>query len=129
MKLIVSGSRTITDYELVSVLIDNYAAKARELNERLIIIHGNALGVDECADRYAKEHGCGLIVMPALWKFHGIKAGILRNIDMAELVGATHCLCIWDGVSKGTKEMDKIARKRGLDTFLLAYNQWQNHPK
>lgn len=47
----------------------------------------------------------------------GKAAGPIRNIDMAK-IGNT-LIAIWDGRSKGTLNMIKVAEKRGLKVMVF----------
>jgi hypothetical protein len=55
----------------------------------------------------------------AQWNQHGKRAGYLRNKDMAEY--ATHCVCFWDGESKGTEHMIKLSKENELPTKVVRY--------
>ncbi len=80
MKVIVTGSRDITDYYVVRKALDE--ARANELEITTIIEEG-ARGVDSLAARYAVEHGIVHIRVPADWKRYGRDAGRKRNEQMA----------------------------------------------
>lgn len=68
-----------------------------------------------------EEHGVPVTRMPANWRM-GRGAGMSRNVDMA-VYAATGpkpggCILVWDGESKGTKAMEKIAKKFGLRIYV-----------
>lgn len=77
---------------------------------------GRAKGVDTLGEQYAKENNLLIAKFPADWDTYGKKAGYLRNVQMAEYAEA--CICIWDGVSPGTKHMIDIAKKKNLRLFI-----------
>lgn len=110
MKVIVAGSRTINDYEIVRNALDE--TRQRGLNITAII-DGTARGVDELASRYAVEHGIYNIRVPADWKHYGNGAGIMRNVQMAEIGDVL--IAIWDGASRGTKHMIECAKARNME--------------
>jgi len=118
MKLIVAGSRSITDREMVFSKLDqiteHYLANHPEEIE---VVSGGARGVDELGEQWAKARGFRLTVFPAQWAKHGKRAGYLRNEQMAEY--ATHLVAFWDGQSRGTKHMIDIARRRGLQVRIV----------
>ena len=65
--------------------------------------------------------------MPAKWDKHGNSAGMIRNSQMADY--ADGLIALWDGESRGTKNMIETASKNGLCIFM--YNKskqsfWQN---
>ena len=114
MKLIVAGSRAVTDYSLVASAIDELVENELSITA---IIDGTARGVDMLASRYAAEHGIENIRVPAEWKRYGRGAGRLRNIRMAEMGNVL--LALWDGKSSGTKSMIEAAKHRGIPVHIV----------
>ena len=110
MKVIIAGGRDIHDYQLVLDAIE-------EANIRIdVVVSGGAKGVDALGERYADEMNLTLHVYPADWARNGRAAGPLRNAKMAEHADAL--IAIWDGKSRGTKNMIETARKRGLVVYV-----------
>ncbi len=109
MKTIIAGSRTIKDYSII--------LEAIKLSSFIIttVISGGAVGVDKFGEQYAKENDVPIIQMIPDWSL-GKRAGILRNIDMANIGEAL--IAIWDGKSKGTEHMIKEATKKKLKVFV-----------
>ena len=103
MKVVICGSRSIEDYNLVA----EHIKKSRF--DISAVISGTATGVDKLGEKYAEEHDLCLVRMPANWKKYGRQAGPLRNIDMAKICDAA--IIIWDGHSKGTYHMYMEMRK------------------
>lgn len=100
-KVAVGGSRSIESYNLVKETLDNL------LIEGDIILSGNAPGADRLGERYGKENGYEVKLIPSEWEKHGLKATMMRNevlLKASDLV-----ICFWDGVSQGTKHMIEIA--------------------
>lgn len=115
MKVILAGSRNITDFNLLVKAINKaYDEEKISISE---IVSGGAKGVDTLAEQFANEANIPITVMKANWGQHGKKAGILRNIEMANS-GADALIAIWDGESSGTKHMITTARKKGLKVFV-----------
>lgn len=96
-KVIIAGSRTISDYELVEKIVLESDFVISE------IVSGKAPGVDTLGERYAYEYVIPVKQFPADWVRHGKKAGPIRNEDMANYADAA--ILIWDGKSPGTKNM------------------------
>lgn len=109
MKVIVAGSRGITDYEIVKGSIE---ASPFIISE---IVSGGARGVDRLGERWAEETNCPYTRFPAEWHKHGRSAGYIRNTHMANYADAL--IAIWDGHSPGTRHMIKAAREKGLEIF------------
>lgn len=116
MYLIIAGGRDFDDYDLLKLKLDKLLSQT---TDSVTIISGTARGADTLGAHYAKDHGYGLIEMPADWGKYGRSAGYRRNEDMAAV--ATHCACFWNGKSRGTKHMIDIAERTGLDLRIIRY--------
>jgi hypothetical protein len=103
MRLAVIGSRNLTDYGLVTTVLDRYLAQYPQLS----IVSGGAIGADSLGARYAKEHGLECLVFLPDWKQYGKRAGFLRNTTIWDNADAG--VAFWDGVSKGTAHSFQIA--------------------
>jgi hypothetical protein len=98
------------------VIVSRIAALSDDFPEQSItIVHGDAPGADKMAAEIAAERGFGVEPHPADWDLYGLKAGPIRNRDMAR-AGADLCIAFWDGASKGTKSMLLEARRAGITT-------------
>jgi hypothetical protein len=109
-RVIVAGSRDFDDYELMSERLSFFLTSKdpREVE----IVSGGAKGADSLGEKFAAEHGITLKVFEADWALHGRAAGAIRNVAMAKYADAL--VAFWDGQSRGTAHMIKVARKRGL---------------
>ena len=119
MRIIIAGSREMTDYEKLK---NEWAAykKRHGLPKAITIITGGAAGADKLAERLAREEGHGLIVMQADWQTHGKKAGPMRNAAMAKEAGPEgRLLAYWDGESPGTANMIGQAKHHGLKVEIV----------
>jgi len=116
MKLIIAGGREFNDYELLKEKLDNLLINNTDDVE---IVSGKARGADSLGEKYAKEKGYPVKEFPAKWNEYGKRAGYLRNEEMA--LYATHCVCFWDGESKGTKHMIDLAKKSNLNLRVVSY--------
>lgn len=110
MRVIIAGSRNITDYEMVKDAI--------EKSEFTIttVVSGCAKGVDKLGERWAEENGIPIDHFRADWDGYGLSAGAIRNCEMAE--NADALIAVWDNESKGTGHMIKQAQKKGLRVFV-----------
>lgn len=114
MKVIIAGSREVEDYEEVckAILLADF-----DITE---VVSGKALGVDTLGERYAKEFGIPIKEFPANWKpspgVYNKAAGIQRNIQMGDY--ADGLIAIWNGKSRGTKQMINYATKKGLKVYV-----------
>ncbi len=110
MRTIIAGSRTAGCYDDLLKAIASIDWTPTE------IISGAARGADRLGERWAQENGIPLRRMPADWDKHGKKAGYLRNAEMLQCADAL--IALWDGESKGTAHMIRIAREKGLRVFV-----------
>lgn len=115
MRLIIAGSRDITDIEIVEKA---YMLFVKRHGRASMIISGNARGVDRLGEKLAKSKGIPLVICPANWGYHGKRAGFLRNETMAELGDAL--LAVWDRKSKGTMNMINSAERKELVVLVHA---------
>ncbi len=112
MKVIIAGSRHITDYDFVSNIIDESPFLITE------IVSGEAKGVDSVGKRYGYLHRIPIKAVPAYWKRYGLEAGPIRNCKMAQYADALiaiPCVC-----SKGTRHMIAEARRLNRPSFIKA---------
>lgn len=119
-KLIIAGSRDITDYDVVkeAVIASGFWHKHKR---NLEIVSGMAKGVDRLGMEFAKKNGLTLHAMPADWKTFGKAAGHIRNKEMGDFAKAHGgaLLALWDGASPGTKGMVAYADQIGLNRVLF----------
>lgn len=106
MKVIVAGSRTITDPSVVTLACMESGFQFSE------IVSGGAAGVDLTGERLALKWGVPVKRFPADWKKWGRRAGPIRNREMAAYADAL--VLVWDGQSRGSASMLNEARQRGL---------------
>ena len=110
MKTIIAGGREIHDYGLVLEAISDANI------DITTVVSGGAKGVDSLGEQYAEAMNIPLHVQKADWERHGRAAGPIRNRKMAE--NAEALIAIWDGKSRGTKNMIETAKKLGLLVFV-----------
>ena len=128
-RIIVAGSRTITDKEAIHEYLSYHLRNFPR--EDILIIHGGAKGPDLIAEDWAKKEGVEYLAVPAIWDdltdpcilkhskvtgYYNALAGNKRNIKMAEM--GTHLVAIWDGESSGTRDMINQARKNSLGVHI-----------
>jgi uncharacterized phage-like protein YoqJ len=117
MKLLIAGSRSISNYFLVMGAVDQCV----DLSEVEEIVHGGAAGVDSMAIEVAGELGVTGKVFPADWEQFGKAAGHIRNREMAEY--ADVLVAVWDGESPGTRNMIKHMQKMGKPTYVVTIKE------
>ena len=103
-KIIVAGSRDITDYTVVCEAIEKSGFV--DGIHTIEIVSGKARGVDTLGEQYAKDNNLKVHEFPADWDKYGKSAGYRRNSVMAK--HADCLVAIWDGKSRGTLHMINI---------------------
>lgn len=109
MKIIIAGSRTITQYDILEYAIQQSGLTISE------VVSGCANGVDKLGMMYARNNNLPLKKFPVDWNQFGKSAGFKRNIDMAKYADAL--LAIWDQQSRGTLHMIQTAKKHNLIVY------------
>lgn len=116
MKLIIAGGRDFNNYELLETTLIHLL---QYVDEDIEIVSGTCDGADKLGEMFAAENNHLVKRFPADWEKYGKSAGPLRNKQMAEY--ATHCVCFWDGQSKGTGSMIELAKRCGCNTRVIKY--------
>ena len=114
MKTIIAGSRCICDAEVLKAAI----AESGFLITR--VISGDARGVDKLGIEWAHENLVPVETFKPQWVGpdgeYRPYAGNTRNRDMARVSEAL--IAVWDGRTKGTKDMIKQAQHFGLKVIV-----------
>ena len=110
MRVIIAGGRNYNDYD---TLLEAVSESRFQIDA---VISGGATGVDALGERFAKERNLPLEIFLPDWNKHGKAAGPIRNKEMA--MNADGLIALWDGQSRGTKNMIDIAQKIGLYVYV-----------
>jgi hypothetical protein len=114
MKVIVAGSRSITEVKHVGPYID-YVQRVYNITIDEIV-SGCAKGVDQLGESWAIMNGVPVKEFPADWNNLGNAAGPIRNSKMADYADAA--IIVWDGKSPGTLHMVREMKKRKKPVFI-----------
>lgn len=112
MKTIIAGSRSIKSLSTVISALDSCEFK----NEITEVVSGGATGVDQLGELLAKKIGIPTRIFLANWEKYGKVVGMIRNREMAEYADAL--IAVYDGVSRGTKNMIEEAKKKDLKIYI-----------
>jgi len=107
MKVIIAGSRNILPkhfYDSLKFFPDDWNVTE--------VVSGTAIA--EIQDIPVKR-------FPADWDEYGKRAGMIRNAEMADYADAL--FAVWDGKSKGTKQMIDNANTKGLKVIVAMINR------
>lgn len=127
MRVIVAGSRSITDYSVVKCAIE---ASGFGIT---VVVSGAAKGVDTLGEQWALDNGIPIKSFPAKWNDlaapnaviktrrdgtkYNVRAGFDRNCEMAAYADAL--VAVWDGCSTGTAHCIENMRKLGKKVFVF----------
>lgn len=123
MKVIIAGSRDIEDMLLVEQAVRESRFRISE------VVCGMARGVDTLGKEWAEARNIDVAPFYADWNMYGKAAGYKRNSAMAEYADAL--IAVWDGRSRGTRNMIMLARKNNLRVYVLnlARKRKRNPPR
>lgn len=111
MKVSVIGSRSFTNYELLTSILDRI--------DITLLISGGANGADKLGERYANERGIPTKIFYPDWEKHGRKAGFIRNSDIIN--ESEYVVAFWDGQSLGTKDSIRKAEKENKKILIINF--------
>jgi hypothetical protein len=110
MKTIIAGSREGITYKDIEEAVKNAGWSITQ------VVSGCARGADKLGEHWAKMNLIPIVEFPADWEGYGKSAGAIRNSRMAGYAEAL--IAVWDGKSRGTQHMIKVATARGLKVFV-----------
>ena len=110
MRTIIAGSRIATKFSYILKAIDQAPWTPS------VVLSGRARGADELGEKWATRTNIPVEWFPADWNKFGKGAGYIRNAEMANKAEAL--IVLWDGESKGTKNMIDLAKIKGLKVFI-----------
>ena len=117
MHVIIAGSRYINDFDILEEAIFESGFPID------FVVHGDAIGVDKMAMKWAQQNKLPSVMFKADWLQFNKRAGPIRNSEMIKHV-KEHCECggaliaIWNGESKRTFNIISQAYKAGLRVFV-----------
>jgi hypothetical protein len=118
-RIIIAGGRDFNDYDRLCAFMDQYCLDNDLGPDHADFISGAAAGADWFGELWATSRGYKVMLFPANWTDHGKAAGYIRNKQMA--YEATALVAFWDGCSKGTGNMIRVATKAGLKVHIERY--------
>src|SRR4051794_32502063 len=116
-RVIVTGDRNWHCADLAGQVIDRLQTR---YGKSLVLIHGEARGVDLSFSLVAEFRGIEAEPYPADWKTHGKAAGPIRNQEMVN-AGADFVLAVHRDLagSKGTRDCVRRALTAGIPVWLI----------
>ena len=111
MKIIVCGGRDYEDYETLTRVLDG----VHQRNTVTMLIEGGAKGADAHAATWADNNGIPRVTCNANWKYHGKKAGPVRNKVMLSL-NPDGVVAFPGGI--GTAGMIELAKAAGVKVLI-----------
>jgi len=106
VRVVVFGSRGWDDIHRIRMRLIRLPADST-------VVVGGARGADTIAEWLADDFGFTVERYRAEWERLGRRAGIVRNVQMAD-TDPDLGLCFWDGTSRGTAHMLQVLQERGV---------------
>lgn len=110
MRVLVCGGREVDDKGRVFPVLDFLHATEGPFS---VVIAGGANGADTLAVEWAAKRKVKRKVYPADWKWHGRKAGRIRNQQMLD-EGKPELVVAFPGKGPGTYDMIARATEAGV---------------
>ena len=128
LRVIIAGGRDFDDFPLlINKCIEIIAEETKEDDtiERIRIVSGTARGADKLGEQFANIAHYDVARFPADWDTHKKSAGYIRNAEMAKFASEDGnkgvLIAVWDGKSRGTKNMIDLAKRYGLEVHIVNY--------
>lgn len=115
MKLLITGSRKLTNYETVKRAIQEL--ETREGLKITMLLHGGAKGADTLAENWAAEKGIKTQVIKPNYEEHGKAAPLIRNKELVKLADITLALYATETRTGGTGHTASETIKVGKPLF------------
>lgn len=120
MLLIIAGSRSLSPTPArISLALKAAQASDPRFQEPISeVVSGCARGADKAGEQWAAAQAPPIPVrrFPADWRKHGMRAGYVRNEEMAKYADAA--LVFYDGRSKGAEHMARTMRGLKRPTYV-----------
>lgn len=120
MKTIIAGSRDGVSLKDVEKAVAECGWKITG------VVCGCARGADTAGETIGIRMNVPIYKYPADWNKYGRAAGLIRNTQMAE--NAEALIAVWDGRSRGTQNMIRTAKAKGLKVFVHHVRELEIEP-
>ena len=121
IKVGISGSRSITDAPFIYKTLDYYLSQLL-LKYKVVLVHGNAKGVDYIANDWAISKGLEVIIFePEYDLYHAKRAPLERNTEIVN--ESDYLIAIQHNSSSGTQDSINKALKKGIPTKIIQYEK------
>jgi len=117
MKVIIAGSRFLVNEEAWFERLDEFQEKLQRIAHIEIteVVCGMQRGADLIGKAWAESKNIPVKDFPADWDTYIKAAGPIRNKQMADY--ADEAIVIWDGESRGSKNMIETMKKLGKPVY------------
>jgi len=114
MRVLCCGDRNWSSYEIIR-------RELKKFNDDTVIIEGCANGADKISGFISSRFGYKVLEFHADWKKYGRAAGPIRNKQMLDEGKPDLVLAFHTDIekSRGTKNMIKQSKKRGIKVILI----------
>jgi hypothetical protein len=120
VRILVTGSR---DWDQWDTIVNAIEWVSKDVSfDQVTVVHGGAHGADSMADEIARGSGVKVEIHYADWKWHGARAGLIRNQEMVD-AGADVCLAFIKNNSRGASHCANAAERAGIP--VRRYTVWE----
>ena len=113
--ILVTGGRDYFDFDKVEKVLGQFIPK--DPNLKIVLVHGDAAGLDTVAGFVAKQYGFEVKPEPADWDKYKKSAGPVRNKKMLDDYPIDIVIAFPGG--SGTANMVKQARAAGFEPMMI----------
>ncbi len=118
-RIIIAGSKSFTDYDLLKETLDDYLAGLNP--DDIEILSGGCRGANKLGEQYAASRGISIKQFLLDKGDQSFYADTVRNENMvsyaAEMDGAV--VAFWDDRSRGTEDLIRHARTYMMDVNII----------
>lgn len=119
MRVLVCGSRDAENYIGASGRLVSYLASLCASEHLTAVIEGACNGPDSWAREFANLHKIPCFTYRAQWTRYGKAAGPIRNQRMIDEGKPDLVVALWDGRSRGTRDMIERSVKAGVPVRII----------
>lgn len=115
MKTIIAGSRRLPIHHDKIWLVSDAVHLSGWKDQITEVVSGGCRGIDLAGEMFAENYAIPVRRFLPEWENEGKGAGPIRNSQMADYADAL--ILIWDGSSRGSADMLRKAKKKGLKIY------------
>ena len=113
MKVVITGGRDFNEKKYIHEQLD----KIHSETPITLLVQGNAIGADILSGMWATKNKIKMLTVKADWDKFGNKAGLIRNIEMADMYDYDMVIAFPGG--RGTAHMIEYCESRNMNIIKI----------